>query len=53
MSSVARMDEAGPASGLTAYYAAKGTPAGRFLGAGLAGLGEGRGTQAGEQVSEE
>ena len=29
MSSVARMDEAGPAANLTAYYAAHGTPPGR------------------------
>ncbi len=43
MSSVARMDEAGPASGLTAYYAAHGTPPGRFLGAGLAGSDDGAG----------
>lgn len=38
MSSVARVDQAGPATGLTAYYAAEGTPPSRFLGAGLAGL---------------
>ena len=53
MSSVARMDAAGPASNLTAYYAAKGTPPGRFLGAGLAGLYGGRGVPAGSAVSEE
>jgi conjugative relaxase-like TrwC/TraI family protein len=53
MSSVARMDEAGPASGLTAYYAANGTPPGRFLGAGLAGLDSGRGVAAGSPVSED
>ena len=53
MSSVARMDEAGPASGLTAYYATKGTPPGRFLGAGLAGLNRGQGVAAGSPVSEE
>jgi conjugative relaxase-like TrwC/TraI family protein len=52
MSSVARMDEAGPASGLTAYYAANGTPPGRFLGAGLAGLDGGRGVAKGSAVSE-
>ncbi len=52
MSSVARMDEAGPASGLTAYYAAKGTPPGRFLGAGLAGLDGGRGVPVGSPVGE-
>jgi conjugative relaxase-like TrwC/TraI family protein len=52
MSSVARMDEAGPAAGLTAYYAAKGTPPGRFMGAGLAGLDGGRGVEAGSAVSE-
>ena len=49
MSSVARMDEAGPARGLTDYYAAKGTPPGRFLGAGLAGLDDGRGVVAGSR----
>ena len=53
MSSVARMDAAGPASNLTAYYAAKGTPPGRFLGAGLAGLDGGRGVPTGSAVSEE
>lgn len=53
MSSVARMDAAGPASNLTAYYAAAGTPPGAFLGAGLAGLDEGRGVVAGAPVSEE
>ena len=47
------MDEAGPASNLTAYYAAKGTPPGTFLGAGLAGLADGRGVPAGSAVSEE
>ena len=47
------MDEAGPASGLTAYYATKGTPPGRFLGAGLAGLNGGQGWPAGSPVSEE
>ena len=53
MSSVARMDEAGPARGLAAYYAANGTPPGRFLGAGVAGLGDGQGVEAGSAVSEE
>ena len=53
MSSVARMDQTGPASGLTAYYAAHGTPQGRFLGAGLAGLDDGRGVEAGTLVTEE
>lgn len=53
MSSVARMDEAGPAAGLTAYYAAEGTPSGRFLGAGLAGLADGAGVQRGTVVTEE
>lgn len=52
MSSVARMDEAGPASGLSAYYAAKGTPPGRFLGAGLSGLDDGRGVAVGSPVGE-
>src|SRR6476659_5867234 len=53
MSSVARMDQAGPASGLTGYYAAHGTPPGRFLGAGLAGLNDGAGVEAGSVVTEE
>ncbi|QGN58837.1 MobF family relaxase [Nostocoides sp. HKS02] len=53
MSSVARADEARVVSGLTAYYAASGTPPGRFLGAGLAGLAGGTGIAAGSPVSEE
>lgn len=53
MSSVARLDEAGPHKGLTAYYAAKGTPPGRYLGAGLAGLAGGHGIRTGSEVSEE
>ena len=53
MSSVARMDQAGPAAGLTGYYAAHGTPPGRFLGAGLAGLDNGAGVEAGSVVTEE
>lgn len=53
MSSVARMDQASRASGLTAYYAAHGAPPGRFLGAGLAGLAHGEGVISGAQVTEE
>lgn len=53
MSSVARADEAGRASGLTSYYEATGTPPGWFLGAGLAGLAGGAGVEAGSVVSEE
>ena len=53
MSSVARMDQTGPASGLTAYYAAQGTPAGQFLGGGLAGLNDGRGVEPDSVVTEE
>ena len=53
MSSVARLDEAGPAAGLAAYYAAGGTPPGRFLGAGLAGLANGAGVLQGTEVTEE
>ncbi|WP_404385257.1 relaxase domain-containing protein [Knoellia locipacati] len=53
MSSVARLDEAGPAAGLAAYYAAEGTPPGRFLGAGLAGLANGAGIPRGTEVTEE
>lgn len=53
MSSVARMDQTGPASGLTGYYAAHGTPPGQFLGAGLAGLNNGEGVESGSLVTEE
>jgi conjugative relaxase-like TrwC/TraI family protein len=53
MSSVARADESRHVSGLTAYYAATGTPPGRFLGAGLAGLGAGEGITPGSMVTEE
>ena len=53
MSSVARMDEAGPAANLTAYYAAAGTPMGRYLGAGLAGLDNGKASQPARVVTEE
>jgi hypothetical protein len=41
-------------AGAAAYYAAKGTPPGRFLGRGLDGLGPGRGSvKAGDVVSPE
>src|SRR6478672_2904635 len=54
MESVARGDGAAQRSSpLTRYYAESGTPPGRFLGAGLAGLAGGRGVEAGAQVSEE
>ena len=53
MSSVVRMDQAGPAAGLQAYYAANGTPPGRFLGAGLAGLNNGQGVVSDSEVTEE
>jgi conjugative relaxase-like TrwC/TraI family protein len=54
MSSVARADGSGhAASALTRYYAESGTPPGRFLGQGLAGLNDGKGIQAGSMVSEE
>jgi len=53
MSSVARMDQTGPASGLAGHYAAHGTPPGRFLGAGLGGLNDGQGVPAGSVVTEE
>jgi hypothetical protein len=50
----ARSDQAGPtASPLTDYYAAVGTPPGRFLGRGLAGLDAGQGVDAGSVVTEE
>ncbi len=48
MSSVARGDGDGRAvSALTRYYAQSGTPPGRFAGAGLAGLADGVGVEAG------
>lgn len=54
LSSVARGDGAAySASSLTRYYAESGTPPGWFLGAGLAGLADGSGVQAGSVVSEE
>jgi conjugative relaxase-like TrwC/TraI family protein len=54
MSSVAQSDGAGQhPSALTRYYAETGTPPGRFLGAGLAGLADGAGVEPGSQVSEE
>ncbi len=54
MASVAQSDGAGvQRSALTRYYAETGTPPGRFLGAGLVGLGDGAGVEAGTRVSEE
>ncbi len=54
MNSVARGDGAvAGSSPLTRYYAESGTPPGRFLGSGLAGLDGGRGVPAGSVVSEE
>ena len=54
MSSVARADGSGhSASALTRYYAQSGTPPGRFLGRGLAGLNGGNGVPVGSAVSEE
>ncbi|HZC53366.1 MAG TPA: MobF family relaxase [Mycobacterium sp.] len=53
MESVVRGDGAVERSSpLTRYYAESGTPPGRFLGAGLAGLAGGAGVEAGSQVSE-
>ena len=53
MSSVARGDGDGRAvSALTRYYAESGTPPGRFAGAGLAGLADGAGVEAGSVVGE-
>lgn len=40
-------------SDLTRYYAESGTPPGVFLGAGLAGLDDGRGVETGSEVTEE
>ena len=54
MSSVARADREGPtADPLTAYYTKEGTPPGRFLGFGLAGLDGGRGVAPGSVVTED
>ena len=54
MSSVAQSDGASQhASALTRYYAESGTPPGRFLGQGLAGLDNGHGVQVGSKVTEE
>jgi conjugative relaxase-like TrwC/TraI family protein len=54
MSSVAQSDGASQhASALTRYYAESGTPPGRFIGQGLAGLGYGVGVEPGTQVTEE
>ena len=54
MRSVVRGDaETLASTPLTRYYAESGTPPGRFLGAGLAGLNDGAGVAAGSQVSEE
>src|SRR5450759_329205 len=54
MSSVARADGSGHgASALTRYYAESGTPPGRFLGRGLAGLNGGEGVAVGSTVTEE
>ena len=51
MSSVAQSDGASQhASALTRYYAESGTPPGRFIGHGLAGLGHGMGIEHGTQV---
>jgi conjugative relaxase-like TrwC/TraI family protein len=54
MSSIAQSDGAAEhASALTRYYAESGTPPGRFMGAGLAGLAGGEGVAVGVRVSEE
>jgi fermentation-respiration switch protein FrsA (DUF1100 family) len=53
MSSVARGHGAAGSSPLTRYYAESGTPAGRFMGTGLAGLDGGRGIPVGTVVSEQ
>src|SRR3954464_367915 len=54
MASVARGDAGGlTSSPLVAYYSEPGTPPGRFLGSGLAGLDEGRGVEPGSTVTEE
>ena len=43
----------GQSSNLTCYYTESGTPPGVFLGAGLAGLDDGRGVELGLEVTEE
>jgi TrwC relaxase len=54
MESVAAGDGAADRSSpLTRYYAESGTPPGRFLGAGLGDLDNGRGVEPGTQVTEE
>jgi conjugative relaxase-like TrwC/TraI family protein len=54
MESVARGDGAADQSSpLTRYYADSGTPPGRFMGAGLAGLANGNGVRAGSSVTDE
>ncbi|MHB1555638.1 MAG: MobF family relaxase, partial [Acidimicrobiales bacterium] len=54
MESVAVGDGApGQSSNLARYYAESGTPPGVFLGAGLAGLDDGRGVPKGTQVTED
>jgi len=54
MESVARADGTSRTSStLTAYYTESGTPPGRFLGVGLAGLAGGAGVPIGAQVSEQ
>src|SRR5665647_3370031 len=54
MGSVAQSDGASQhASALTRYYAESGTPPGRFIGQGLAGLAKGVGVEPGTQVTEE
>jgi conjugative relaxase-like TrwC/TraI family protein len=54
MESVVQSDGANAQSSpLTRYYAESGTPPGRFMGGGLAGLDDGNGVQAGSEVSEE
>jgi len=54
MGSVAQSDGASQhVSALSRYYAESGTPPGRFIGQGLAGLGNGIGIEVGSQVAEE
>jgi conjugative relaxase-like TrwC/TraI family protein len=54
MESVVQSDGANAQSSpLTRYYAESGTPPGRFMGAGLGGLDNGDGVEAGTEVTEE
>ncbi|WP_053203973.1 MobF family relaxase [Jiangella muralis] len=50
---IADQEDVPGASAVTSYYTQPGNPHGRWVGAGLAGLGEGAGLSAGSRVSEQ